>query len=572
MRSGAWFVAQLRRQAEGAGEAGAGGGSGAESGDGGALLRLLGSARAEEHDFTTQDFARLLADEADALGADGSTALMALCARNPRLLRHDWALMLVQRHGGARDRESLGALMHLWRSPGADAADFDSRAFRALFARECEMRSFRQETALSLLCGGNPQLLNARRWFLPQLLGQCGCADSSGQCALMHLLRSARAADVDFAQQAFHQLFTVEAGLRDRRGRTALMHLCAHAPRLLASGHWFVEELVAQAGAQDRSGETALMHLFAADALPPHVFDAEHFQQLYRRERKLCSAARRTPLMQLCRCNHQLLDHRVWFLAELLAQAPARSEDGETALDLYRERTAERGRGLLRLQDALMQHTDGDAEHELVAERFMALEPRVKERQASQRERRAFGGLTLALLLCQLRPGFLALDEPWVDILLTAEHELRCPAGMGCLAHLLHSQRLQELDTGCARFRKLLERQRAWVDESGHTTLMHLCDAAPRLLREEWASVLVQQQAGQQAIGGKTALMLLLQSQGLAEAELDCGSFQQLLQRERALRTDAGQGALMFVCGAAPQLLSSSWVQHMADEQGGWRD
>ena len=72
-------------------------------------------------------------------------------------------------------------------------------------------------------------------------------------------------------------------------------------------------------------------------------------------------------------------------------------------------------------------------------------------------------------------PYFLELDEPWVDALLTVERDMRGDRGLCCLAYLMHSQRLQELDTECKRFKKLLQRQLDEMDDDDWTVLTWLC-------------------------------------------------------------------------------------------------
>ena len=51
----------------------------------------------------------------------------------------------------------------------------------------------------------------------------------------------------------------------------------------------------------------------------------------------------------------------------------------------------------------------------------------------------------------------LELDELWVDALLAAEQNMRDSNGATCLAFLLSSGELHELDFSCQRFHKLLE-------------------------------------------------------------------------------------------------------------------
>ena len=68
-------------------------------------------------------------------------------------------------------------------------------------------------------------------------------------------------------------------------------------------------------------------------------------------------------------------------------------------------------------------------------------------------------GITMTHLLHRFHPRFLELDESWVDMLLDKEWDLKDEWERNCLMHLLESERLQDLDFGCRRFRVLLGRR-----------------------------------------------------------------------------------------------------------------
>ena len=61
---------------------------------------------------------------------------MLLCGTNPQLLGARWALVLVRRQAGRRNRRGHCALMVLLRSDLAASANFRSEGFRLLFRRE----------------------------------------------------------------------------------------------------------------------------------------------------------------------------------------------------------------------------------------------------------------------------------------------------------------------------------------------------------------------------------------------------------------------------------------------------
>ena len=89
---------------------------------------------------------------------------------------------------------------------------------------------------------------------------------------------------------------------------------------------------------------------------------------------------------------------------------------------------------------------------------------------------------TITHMLLKYRPRFLELDTKWVDALLEAEEDLEDIYGRFNLMYLFWSEKFEDIDFGCRRFRELLQRQRDWVDNSNWTVLMTLCLNNPQLL------------------------------------------------------------------------------------------
>ena len=70
---------------------------------------------------------------------NGSNSLMWLCSENPQLLAKDFANDLVDLHVGKRRTNGVSAITSLFIFNNADAAAFDSKAFRTLFSKEKEI-------------------------------------------------------------------------------------------------------------------------------------------------------------------------------------------------------------------------------------------------------------------------------------------------------------------------------------------------------------------------------------------------------------------------------------------------
>ena len=124
--------------------------------------------------------------------------------------------------------------MLLFGSQRVNGAAFDSPAFGTLFKREKNDINNNGSTMLMHLCKYSPQLLNKEFWFLSELLEQAKKRNAGGVCALMILLASNPASEVDFSQMSFESLLAAENDITDENGLTVLMYLCQFNPRLLS--------------------------------------------------------------------------------------------------------------------------------------------------------------------------------------------------------------------------------------------------------------------------------------------------------------------------------------------------
>ena len=99
------------------------------------LMYLLRSDELDGFDFGCRRFQALLQRQRDWVDRYNQTVLMVLCRYNPQLLRHRWAIEMVQRQGGRVKSDGLTALIKLFVG-NARRTDFSQRGFRLLWDRE----------------------------------------------------------------------------------------------------------------------------------------------------------------------------------------------------------------------------------------------------------------------------------------------------------------------------------------------------------------------------------------------------------------------------------------------------
>ena len=160
-----------------------------------------------------------------------------------------------------------------------------------------------------------------------------------------------------------------------------------------------------------------------------------------------------------------------------------------TALELYHARAPDIGApGFRKLVEAYEPDAEGQPRPADLAHRFIVGDAFERERVQEQARRQ---GTPMTHLLLFHVPRVLELCEPWVDALLESEQDLSDNTGESCLARLLASPRLPDLDFTCQRFAMMLWRQGDGTDSEGRTSLMLICTQHPQLLKCDWALELV---------------------------------------------------------------------------------
>ena len=103
--------------------------------------------------------------------------------------------------------------------------------------------------------------------------------------------------------------------------------------------------------------------------------------------------------------------------------------------------------------------------------------------------------------------------------------------------YLFKSEKLDDFDFGCRRFRTLLQRQRARVDDGNWTVLVYLCSHNSHLLRYDWAVELVQRLNGKFDTRGLTALIWLFERNSY-KTDFSTNGFKLLWEEEKGINAD----------------------------------